>query len=121
MQKRTFILLSFLILNSGHCISQKLKNIKDASKLVGVDTNYVVTYPQLLTFGLFTATPVMEIGITPIDKNISSYGSDFRGNFSDILGFTFAYRNVAINLGFKTPIGPGRDDKKGNSAHTNLI
>ena len=122
MQNRIHILLLvFFIFISGQCFPQKSKNIKDASKLVGVDTNYIMSYPQLLTFGVFTATPVMEVSIKPTDKNISSYGSDFLGNFSNILGFTFAYRNVAISLGFKTPVGPGKDDRKGNSAHTNLI
>jgi hypothetical protein len=122
MQNRIYILsLAFLILISGQCISQESRHIKDASKLVGVDTNYIVTYPQLLTLSMYTASPVMEVSVTPVNKNISSYGSDFRGNFSNILGFTFSYRNVAINLGFKTPIGPGKDSNKGNSAHTALI
>jgi hypothetical protein len=101
MQVRISILFLFLLIFvSTKSVAQKSKNVKDATKLVGADTNYIVSYPQLLTFGIFTATPVMEVEVKPIDKNLSSYGSDFRGNFSDILGFTFAYRNIAINLGF---------------------
>lgn len=86
-----------------------------------LDSNYVQTYPQFLTLGIFNATPVMQMRFTPVDDNLGKYSSDFRGNFSDIQGILLAYRSIAIRVGFRTPVGPKSDDTKGRSAHTSLL
>lgn len=84
------------------------------------DTNFIVTYPQYITLGVSTASPLMQIVVDPVNNSIDKYKSDFKGNFSDLLGFTFSYRSIYIHYAFKTPFGPSEDARKGRSASTGI-
>lgn len=84
------------------------------------DTNFIATYPQYVSLGIYTASPLMQIVFDPVDNTYDKYKSDFRGNFSDLLGFTFSYRSIYIHYAFKTPFGPLEDSNKGRSASTGI-
>lgn len=85
------------------------------------DSNFIITYPKYISLGIYTASPLMQIVVDPVNKEYDKYKSDFRGNFSDLLGFTFAYRSIYIHYAFKTPFGPSADSRKGRSASTGIV
>ncbi len=84
------------------------------------DTNFVISYPQYISLGIYTASPLMQIVVDPVNETYDKYRSDFRGNFSDLLGFTLAYKSIYIHYAFKTPFGPSEDSRKGRSASTGI-
>jgi len=96
------------------------QNGKDKMKSVP-DTNFIMTYPQYISLGIYTASPLMQIVVDPVNNDYDKYKSDFRGNFSDLLGFTFSYRSIYIHYAFKTPFGPSEDSRKGRSASTGIV
>ena len=85
------------------------------------DTNYITSYPDLVTIGLYTATPIMQLTIKPVEKEQEKYKSDFRGNFSDQVGLTFAYKKISLQFGIKTPFGSGRSNEKGRTKSLGII
>jgi hypothetical protein len=117
---RTICLLTsfFLIFSSLECFSQFSKKKKIP---LSPDTNFIVSYPQFITLTTYTAIPLMEVTITPTDKNLNKYKSDFRGNFSNLLGFSFAYKSVSLHYAFNMPVGPQIDNSKGKSSNTGLM
>ncbi len=90
------------------------------SKPVGrkrhADSLYVRHYPTLLTLGLFTATPYMSIGMSPLTDSLSNYGSAFEGNYSGALGFSFGYRTVGFSYGVRLPLDPIGEGQMGKSS-----
>lgn len=94
---------------------QEIKKKKPAP-----DTNFIMTYPRFISLGIYTASPLMQIVVDPVNNAQDKYKSDFRGNFSDLLGFTFSYRSIYIHYAFKTPFGPSEDSRKGRSASTGI-
>ncbi|MBC7450082.1 MAG: DUF4421 family protein [Cytophagales bacterium] len=84
------------------------------------DSNFIVSYPQDITLGIYTASPLMQVVITPVSSELDKYRSDFRGNFSDQLGFLFSYRGISISAGFKTPFGKKSEPEKGRTVSTGI-
>ena len=113
---RIILILIFLICGfvSENILAQEAKQMAKKPPLAP-DTNYITSYPDLLTIGLYTATPIMQLTIKPVEKEQEKYKSDFRGNFSDQVGLTFAYKKISLQFGIKTPFGPGRNDDKGRT------
>lgn len=113
-----FILFVLVCVRTTVCAQQntdKIKKVKPAP-----DTNFIMTYPRYISLGIYTASPLMQIVVDPVNSGYDKYKSDFRGNFSDLLGFTFAYRSIYIHYAFKTPFGPSEDSRKGRSASTGI-
>ncbi|MBC7388741.1 MAG: DUF4421 family protein [Opitutaceae bacterium] len=85
------------------------------------DSNFIISYPNLLTVGLYTASPIMQLTIKPTDKDMDKYRSDFRGNFSDQIGVTLAYKKLSLQFGIKSPFGPGNASGKGKTKSLGII
>ena len=102
-----FYLIPVLSIVLNVCDAQE-NDKKEKKKPLAADTNYITSYPDLLTIGLYTASPIMQLTIKPVEKNYNNYRSEYRGNFSDQLGITLAYKKVSLQFGIKTPFGPGR-------------
>lgn len=113
-----FIYLSILLIgtvslsNAQDSIQKKQKDVPD--------TNFIISYPQYISLGVYTASPLMQIVVDPINNDKDLYKSDFKGNFSDLLGFSLAYKSLYIHYAFKTPFGPTEDAKKGRSVSTGI-
>jgi len=115
-----FVILLFLVIGMqatmyGQQYADKVKKPKSVP-----DTNFIMTYPQYISLGIYTASPLMQIVVDPVKDEYDKYKSDFRGNFSDLLGFTFSYKSIYIHYAFKTPFGPSEDSRKGRSASTGI-
>jgi hypothetical protein len=109
--------LLLLLYNITFAQNEKTKKIKIKET---PDTNFIVTYPQFISLGIYTASPLMQIIVDPVNNSYDRYKSNFKGNFSDLLGFTLSYRNIYIHYAFKTPFGPSEDSRKGRSASTGI-
>ncbi len=117
---RIFITL-FLTLATIYGYAQnEQKEVKKEKTHAVPDSNFIVSYPQYLSIGIYNASPLMQIVVKPTDKAYDKYKSDFRGNFSDLFGFTLAFKSVYIHYGFKTPFGPSADSRKGKSSSTGI-
>ena len=116
---RLLIICLFTISYVGTSFAQsektKGKKVKEMP-----DTNFIMTYPKFISLGISTASPLMQILVDPVNDSYDKYKSNFKGNFSDLLGFTFSYRSIYIHYAFKTPFGPSEDSKKGRSASTGI-
>lgn len=115
----TFLLFAIASINMHAGAQQYADKIKKPKAVP--DTNFIMTYPRYISLGVYTASPLMQILVDPVSSQYDKYKSDFRGNFSDLLGFTFAYRSIYIHYAFKTPFGPAEDSRKGRSSSTGLI
>lgn len=113
-----FLSILVLLILSIRTFAQSEK--KENKIKVASDTNYIITYPRLISLGIYTASPLMQIVVDPVNNSYDKYKSDFKGNFSDLVGFTFAYRSIYIHYAFKTPFGPSEDSRKGRSASTGI-
>ena len=111
----TYLLLLLSVVTFAQSEKTKQKKIKEKP-----DTNFIMTYPRLISLGVYTASPLMQIVVDPVNDSYDKYKSDFKGNFSDLLGFTFSYRSIYIHYAFKTPFGPSEDSRKGRSASTGI-
>lgn len=114
---RLFLICLSLLVSTIVC-AQDEKKEKKVKQMP--DTNFIMTYPRLLSIGIYTASPLMQIVVDPVNNSYDSYKSDFKGNFSDLVGFAFAYRSIYIHYAFKTPFGPSEDSRKGRSASTGI-
>lgn len=112
------LLLAICVLFSHFLLAQDEE--KKKKEPLKPDSNYIVSYPDLITVGLFSAAPVMQLKIKPVDDHLEKYESDFRGNFSDQVGFSFAYKKISFQFGFKTPFGSDFDDRKGRTSTTGI-
>lgn len=112
---KIFVLFIGLLVISTSCFGQK---VEKAPKVP--DSTYIISYPQLITVGVFFASPIMELSIKPVNKGLDKYKSDFRGNFSDQVGVNLAYRKLSLSFGIKTPFGPKEDSKKGRTTNTGI-
>jgi len=118
IQYMRFYIFMFLFV-CMHMHAHAQQNSRDKIKSVP-DTNFIISYPQYISLGIYTASPLMQIIVDPVNKDYDKYKSDFRGNFSDLLGFTFSYRSIYIHYAFKTPFGPSEDSRKGRSTSTGI-
>lgn len=112
--------IAYLLLLFSTVAFAQTKNKSDKKVKEMADTNFVMTYPRFISLGVYTASPLMQIVVDPVNSSYDKYKSDFKGNFSDLLGFTFAYRSLYIHYAFKTPFGPSEDSRKGRSASTGI-
>lgn len=80
------------------------------------DTLYIRQYPEFLTLGIFTATPYMTIGMSPLEDSLSKFASAFEGNYSAALGFSFGYRALGFSYGVRLPLDPLEEDQMGKSS-----
>ncbi len=108
---RPFLLVLF-------CSSLALAQEKKKPKFVP-DSNFIVNYPDVFTAGLFTSSPVMQLTIKPVEKDLDKYKSEFRSNFSNLLGFSLSYKKLSISYGFRTPLFPN-DESKGRTTSTGI-
>lgn len=69
------------------------------------DSNYIQSYPQYLTVGMFTIAPSVSMRLETSDAKAKDENviSDYRANISNILGFTLGYRGINVALGFNVP------------------
>lgn len=111
---------SLLVCISYHISFAQADQTKEKKPKAVPDTNFIMTYPKYISLGIYTASPLMQIVVDPVNSAQDRYKSDFRGNFSDLLGFTFSYRSIYIQYAFKTPFGPTEDSRKGRSASTGI-
>lgn len=65
------------------------------------DTNYVKSYKNYLTIGVFVAAPINILTITPKDSTIRP--STYKTNLASIIGFTVAYKSIYAAVGFRVP------------------
>lgn len=99
---------------------KKEKPPKEKKPEVVPDSNFIARYPEVFTVGLFTASPLMQMTIKPIDNDLDKYRSEFRGNFTDLVGFSLSYKKLSFSLGFKTPFGTPNDETKGRTVSTGI-
>jgi len=116
-----FFILICLFYSSTPSKAQEESEKKPKKPSLAADTNYITSYPDLLTIGLYTASPIMQLTIKPLQKDMEKYRSDFRGNFSDQIGLTLAYKKISLQFGIKTPFGPGKSDDKGKTKTLGII
>lgn len=117
MKRTLFSSLCLLIPVSLLVAQEKTKGKKPELK---PDSNYIARYPDVFTVGLFMASPVMQLTIRPVDENLDKYRSEFRGNFSDLLGFSLSYKKLSLSLGFKSPFNNPNSEEKGKTVSTGI-
>ncbi|HSY61639.1 MAG TPA: DUF4421 domain-containing protein [Cytophaga sp.] len=78
-----------------------------------VDTNYVKSYKNYLTIGIFIAAPINILTITPKDSTISP--STYKTNLASIIGFSAAYKSIYAGFGFRTPVEADKSSKYGKT------
>lgn len=119
-----FILLFFSIFSSLLVFSQTKDTLFCLSKKPKkpVDSNYIHSYREYLTVGVFTATPINTLTFTPttITDTNNVYTTSLQSNISNSLGFTLAFRSIYFALGFRIPLDPESKSSKGQTYFNNL-
>jgi hypothetical protein len=91
------------------------ENVKYTSRKTKrrVDTNYVKSYKDYLTIGIFIAAPINILTITPKDSTIRP--TTYKTNLASIIGFNIGYKSVFAALGFRAPIEADKSSKYGKT------
>lgn len=77
------------------------------------DTNYVKSYKNYLTMGIFTAFPINILTITPKDSTITP--STYKTNLASIVGFTVGYKSIYVAIGFRAPVEASKSSTYGKT------
>ncbi|WP_018342175.1 DUF4421 family protein [Cytophaga aurantiaca] len=77
------------------------------------DTNFVKSYKNYLTVGLFIAAPINFLTITPKDSAIKK--STYKTNLASIIGFTVAYKSIYAAIGFRAPVEADKSSTYGKT------
>lgn len=100
---RAFLNISFLFfILSLPTFAQKETSVSINKTKAHADTNYVKSYKNYLTIGIFTATPVNTLTLTP--KDSLSKPTNYSTNLSTAIGFTLSYKSVSGSFAFRTPV-----------------
>ncbi len=78
------------------------------------DTNYVKSYKNYLTLGMFIAAPVNTLTITP--KDTLKPPTQYKTNLSSVIGFTGAYKSISGSIGFRIPAEANQTYKYGTTS-----
>jgi hypothetical protein len=77
------------------------------------DTNYVKSYKNQLTMGVFIAAPISTLTLTPKDSTIRP--TTYKTNMASIIGFTVGYKSIYASVGFRAPIEASQSSKLGKT------
>lgn len=77
------------------------------------DTNYVKSYKNYLTIGVFIAAPINYLTITPKDSTISP--TTYKTNLASIIGFTVGYKSIYAAVGFRAPVEADKSSTYGKT------
>lgn len=112
MRVALFFFTCFFI--SSHVHSQEQIEYISSKKLKRrADTNFVKSYKDFLTVGLFIAAPINILTITPKDSTISP--TTYQTNLASIVGFTFGYKSIYAAIGLRAPIEADKSSKYGKT------
>lgn len=106
------ILMLLFILNVINGLAQNPLNVFKAE----IDSAYIKTYPDALTFKSFIRSKYLNLGIE--DKN-GGYSLDYMPNGNNSLGFGFNYKWIGFGLAFKV-INPDEADRYGETDYLDL-
>ncbi|MFN8415915.1 MAG: DUF4421 family protein [Cytophagaceae bacterium] len=118
-----FILLFFTIFYSSLGLAQSKDTLFRLSKKPKppVDSNFIHSYREYLTIGIFTASPINTMYFSPRrGDSLDKYTTTLTANISNSIGFTAAFRSIYVAVGFRTPLDPESKESKGNTISNSL-
>jgi|GEM_PF-2531794 len=104
--------LSFLTTLTLLAQEESSVNVRKSKK--HADTNYVKSYKNLLSLGMYIAAPSNTLTITP--KDSLKPPTKYKTNLSSVIGFTMAYKSISGSIGFRLPIKPNLTNEYGTTA-----
>lgn len=79
------------------------------------DTNYIKSYKHYLSIGLFVATPVNTLTLTPNDLTVKP--TEYSTNVASAIGLTGSYRSISGSFAFRTNPEASETSKYGTTTY----
>lgn len=109
--KPILFLIAVFISYTSHAQNKIEQQINKTKKRV--DTNFVKSYKDFFTVGLFISAPSNIVTITPKDSTIKP--NTYKTNLASIIGFTAGYKSIYVAVGVRTPLEASSYSKFGKT------
>ncbi|ABG58666.1 DUF4421 domain-containing protein [Cytophaga hutchinsonii] len=107
--------LFFLIQLSVSAIAQQNSEVTVTKTKPRPDTNYIKSYKHYLTIGIFVATPINTLTLTPKDSTIKP--TQYSTNLASAIGFTGSYKSISGSFAFRASPEADETSKYGTTKY----